>query len=80
MQQPLECDLRWCDTEAGGCLDDYRVGKYGVLLAAGPAKRAERYERDSTAEALLHKRCPAAVGEVEHVLHADNAGPCHGVP
>ena len=65
MQKPLECGLRWRDTEAGGRLDDYLAGEHGVLLAARPAKRAKRHERDSTAEALRKKRSPAAVGEAE---------------
>src|ERR1039457_296680 len=33
LQKPLECGLRWRDTEAGGRLDDYLAGEHGVLLA-----------------------------------------------
>ena len=50
------------------------------MLAARPAERAERHERDAAAEALLEYGGPIAEGEVEQVLHADDVGPCHGVP
>jgi uncharacterized membrane protein YbhN (UPF0104 family) len=80
LQQPLECDLRRGDAKAGGCLNDHRAGEHGVVPAARPAKRAERHERDTPAEALLENRGPTAEGEVEQVLHADNVGPGHGVP
>ena len=57
-QQPLERGLRRRDAEPGGCLDDHQAGEHGVVLAAGPAERAERHERDSTAEALLKNGAP----------------------
>ena len=58
------------------------AGRFRQVLrqTARPAKRAERHERDAPAEALFEKRSRAAVGEVEQVLHANDVGPCDGVP
>jgi len=80
LQQPLQCDLGRGDSETGGGSDDDRAGEHGVVPAARPAERAERHERDAAAEALRQNRGPAAVGEVEQVLHADDVSPGRGVP
>jgi len=80
LEQPLERDLRRCDAEASGCLADHRTGQHRVVLAARPGERAERHERDAAREAIAEKGSSATVGEVEHVLHADDVGACHGVP
>ena len=57
-EQPLECVLRRRGTEAGSGLSDQRVGEHGVVLAARPAERAERHERDAAAEAFFKNGAP----------------------
>jgi hypothetical protein len=78
------CSSHWSaacagDTEASGRPYHRRAREDRVILTARPAERTERHECNATAEALLQDRGPAAVGQVEQVLYAGNAGTGRGV-
>jgi len=56
------------------------TGLVSTGLSGPRGQPSGQNERDAPAQALLENRGPVAEGEVEQVLHADDAGACRGVP